>query len=118
MKSPIPRIILGIFFVGLLATPLIIKRINARNKAASENIDTSTAMSRYGFHLEESAKAAGIDFKHTAPTLDPKLDHIMIQVASMGAAVSIADFDRDGWQDVYVCNSGEGSRNALYRNNG
>jgi len=35
----------------------------------------------------------------------------------MGAAVSIVDFDRDGWPDIYVTNSGEGSKNALYHNN-
>jgi len=40
----------------------------------------------------------------------------MPQVASMGASVSIVDFDRDGWPDIYVTNSKEGSRNALYRN--
>jgi hypothetical protein len=53
---------------------------------------------------------------HEGPTLDPKLAHIMPQVASMGAAVAVADFDRDGWQDFYVTNSGEGSLNHLYRN--
>ena len=42
----------------------------------------------------------------------------MEQVASMGAAVSVVDFDRDGWADIYVTNSGEGSHNALYRNLG
>ena len=36
----------------------------------------------------------------------------------MGAAVAVADFDRDGWQDFYVTNSGEGSLNRLYRNTG
>src|SRR5437660_885036 len=36
----------------------------------------------------------------------------------MGAAVSIVDFDADGWPDIYVTNSGEGSKNALYRNLG
>jgi hypothetical protein len=40
----------------------------------------------------------------------------MPQVASMGAAVSIVDYDRDGWPDIYATNSGEGSKNALYRN--
>ena len=34
----------------------------------------------------------------------------------MGASVSIVDFDRDGWPDIYVTKSGEGSKNALYRN--
>ena len=42
----------------------------------------------------------------------------MPQIASMGAAVSVVDFDRDGWQDLYVTNSGEGSHNRLYRNRG
>jgi hypothetical protein len=42
----------------------------------------------------------------------------MPMVASMGAAVSIVDVDRDGWQDIYVANSREGSRNRLYRNRG
>ena len=36
----------------------------------------------------------------------------------MGAAVAVADFDRDGWQDLYVTNSAEGSLNRLYRNKG
>ena len=42
----------------------------------------------------------------------------MPEVASMGAAVSIVDFDRDGWPDIYVTNSADGSKNALYRNLG
>ena len=73
---------------------------------------------RYGFRLTESAKAAGLDFVHEAPTLDPKLAHIMPQVSSMGAAVSVVDFDRDGHADLYVTNSKEGSKNRLYRNRG
>ena len=36
----------------------------------------------------------------------------------MGASVSIVDFDRDGWSDIYVVNSAIGSKNALYRNLG
>src|SRR5574341_886681 len=117
MQSRIPRILLFAFFIGLLAFPLVYKRIVARNSAASNaTASPSTALSRYGFSLTESAKASGIEFKHTAPTLDAKLGHIMEQVASMGAAVAVVDFDRDGWQDMYVTNSSEGSRNALYKN--
>ena len=55
---------------------------------------------------------------HEAPTLDPKLAHIMPQVASMGAAVSVVDFDRDGLPDLYVTDSKEGSQNRLFRNRG
>ncbi|MGH9835748.1 MAG: FG-GAP repeat domain-containing protein, partial [Blastocatellia bacterium] len=117
MQSRIPRILLFVFFIALLAFPLVYKRIVARNEGVSNASTTpATALSRYGFILTESAKASGIGFKHTAPTLDAKLGHIMEQVASMGAAVSVSDFDRDGWQDLYVTNSSEGSRNALYKN--
>ena len=115
MHSRIPKILLAIIFVGLIATPLVLKRLQRPNTAT---LDAQSAVDHYGFHLDEVAAASGIDFKHQAPRLDSKLDHIMPQVASMGAAVSVVDFDRDGWYDLYVTNSGEGSRNCLYRNLG
>ena len=80
--------------------------------------DQSDALARYGFALEEVARRSGVDFTHVAPAFDARLAHIMPQVASMGAAVAVADFDRDGWQDFYVTNSGEGALNRLYRNQG
>lgn len=46
------------------------------------------------------AAPAGVEFVHHAPTLDPKLNHTMEQVASLGAAVSVVDFDHDGWQNI------------------
>jgi hypothetical protein len=118
MKSRLPKILLAIFFIALLATPLFIRWMSARRERAAQATDAQTALSRYGFRLEEIAKASGINFTHRAPQLDPRLNHIMLQVASMGAAVSVTDFDRDGWQDIYVTNSGEGSLNSLYRNQG
>jgi enediyne biosynthesis protein E4 len=118
MKNRIAKILLTIIFVALLATPLVLKKFSARDRAAKPEADPSAAMARYGFRLQEVAKASGIDFTHQAPKLDAKLDHIMPQVASIGAAVSVVDFDRDGWQDLYITNSGEASRNCLYRNLG
>jgi enediyne biosynthesis protein E4 len=116
MHNRTARILLIIFFIGLLATPIIIKRLNARDEHSASN--ASSALARYGFRFEESSKIAGVNFKHEVPAFDAKLGHIMPQVAVVGAAVSIVDFDRDGWQDFYVTNSGEGSRNSLYRNLG
>lgn len=117
-KRKLGRIILALLFVALLATPLVIKRLSARRGAPTAKLEANTALARYGFYLEEVGHASGVNFVHQAPTLDHQLDHIMPQVASMGAAVSIVDFDRDGWADIYVTNSGEGSKNALYRNSG
>src|SRR6476619_4443573 len=112
------RILLVICLVALLATPLVIKWLAARREAHNSRLDEQTALSRYGFHLQEVARVSGVNFVHQAPTLDHQLDHIMPQVASMGAAVSVVDFNRDGWSDLYVTNSGEGSKNALFKNNG
>jgi hypothetical protein len=112
----IARIILSIVFLALLVTPVVLKRLSARRAADQSKDGAKTALARHGFYLQEVSHAAGIDFVHQAPKLDPKLDPIMPEVASMGASVSIVDFDRDGWPDIYVVNSAEGSKNALYRN--
>jgi hypothetical protein len=108
------RPVLAVVFAALLATPFLMRRLGARAGPA----EAAAATERYGFRLQEASGRAGIDFVHQAPTLDPALDHIMPQVASMGAGVSVVDFDRDGWLDLYFTNSGEGSRNRLYRGRG
>lgn len=110
------KVVLVVIFVALLAAPVVWKRLTARREQARASIGVAAASQRYGFTLQEIAQASGVNFTHQAPTLDKQLDHIMPQVASMGAGVSIVDFDRDGWSDIYVTNSGEGSKNALFRN--
>jgi hypothetical protein len=108
------RPVLAVLLLAMLATPLVMRRLREGPSPAAGG----DSLARYGFRLTESAKAAGVDFVHQAPTLDPKLAHIMPQVTSMGAAVSVADFDRDGHSDFYVTDSKEGSQNRLYRNRG
>jgi hypothetical protein len=117
MKASITaRVVLAILFVGMLATPLAIKQVSARREEAQAKLDEGQAIARYGFHLQEVSQQAGVHFVHQAPTLDAKLEGIMPEVASMGASVSIVDFDRDGWPDLYATNSAIGSQNHLYRN--
>jgi hypothetical protein len=112
----VARFFLVLFFIGLLGTPFIIRRISAGRNADRSKADARTVLARHGFYLEEVSQVARIHFVHQSPKLDPKLDPIMPEVASMGASVSIVDFDRDGWPDIYVTNSAIGSKNALYRN--
>ena len=111
------RVILVIVFICLIAVPVVMRRLAARRAQVNSVVTGAAALSRYGFQMQEVSKASGINFQHQAPSLDPQLTHIMPQVASMGAAVSVVDFNRDGWSDLYVTNSGEGSRNALFKNN-
>jgi hypothetical protein len=115
-RRPIAHLLLSVFFLALLLTPIAIRRISSHRQSTRVALSDSTALARYGFFLREVSHAAGIDFIHQAPTLDPKLEGIMPQIASMGASVSIVDFDRDGWSDIYVTNSAEGSKNSLYHN--
>lgn len=109
------RPLLALLFLALLATPWLMRHFGRRAVVAEATSDPRT---RYGFRMTESSRTAGLNFVHAAPTLDAKLAHIMPQVASMGAAVSVVDVDADGHADLYVTDSQEGSRNRLYRNRG
>jgi enediyne biosynthesis protein E4 len=119
----------GALLLGLVALTLALSRTtdsrDAANSAQGGDPQSSTgalppsqALERYGFTLEEVSKASGINFVHEAPRLDRRLDHIMPQVAAMGAAVAVGDFDRDGWADIYATSSAEDVANRLYRNMG
>ena len=113
MSQLVKQIIVSVFFVGMLGTVAI---YNLRHEA--ERLPGTVALERYGFYLEEVSKDVGLKFTHEAPVLDEKLDHIMPLVASMGASVSVVDFDHDRWLDIYVVNSAKGSKNRLFRNKG
>jgi hypothetical protein len=113
------RGVLSIVFAALLIGPGAYRRWAQRDSAASvqENEQRhQQLLDRYGFWLEESAEGAGISFRHSPPRVDKRLAHIEPQVAAMGASASIVDFDRDGWNDVYLTDSSPGSLNRLYRN--
>jgi hypothetical protein len=113
---------LWLVWSALLVTSLgavaVLNRRAATRVSATTGVTGAAALEHYGFVLQESAKRAGVEFVHQGPTFDHQLDHIMPQVASMGAAVAVGDFDRDGWPDFYVTNSAEGSLNHLFRNLG
>jgi len=90
-----------------------------RDENLHADLGKDEAIKRYGFYLRECAKECGIDFVHESPRqLDEKLAHIMPIIASMGASVTVVDFDKDGLLDLYVITSREGGKNRLYRNNG
>ena len=116
-RQRVLRVVWTVLFLAALASVPVLNRSYANN--VSERASASSgSLARYGFRLDEVSKRIGVDAVHQAPTFDRQLEHIMPQVAAMGAAVAVADFDRDGWQDFYVTNSAEGSRNHLYRNLG
>lgn len=115
MQSRIIQPFLLVLFVSLLGS---VAWLNHRMTLPEPPaIPAPDVLARYGFVLQEVAHQSGIDFTHHAPTLDSALAPIMPQVASMGASVTVADFDKDGWPDIYVTDSAEGGQNHLYHNN-
>jgi hypothetical protein len=71
-----------------------------------------------GTRFEEVAAPAGCRNIHSPVVLSPRFRNIMPWLASVGAAVAAADYDGDGWTDLYVTNSGRGDRNRLFHNRG
>jgi enediyne biosynthesis protein E4 len=105
-------------FVTLLAGSALVSHIAAfQDDEHHHPHDEQASLEKYGFYLEpQDNRSIGINFRHECPELDPKLNNIAPQIASMGAAVSIVDVDNDGWNDIYFTNSRTGSPNALYHN--
>jgi hypothetical protein len=101
------RAIVAIPFVAAIATAARMDR-----GAGLASADAA----RPGFVLRDETALAGIHFVHHRPTFDPKIANIEPHVAALGASVSVADFDGDGWPDLYFTNSRFGEPNALYRN--
>jgi len=114
----IKKVIVILFFVTLLVTPYVMNQLDLWKSDVDSTIDMETAIQRYGFFLEEASDEIGISFKHESPELDKKLNHILPQVASVGASVSVVDFDNDGFQDIYLTNSRYRTKNALFQNSG
>lgn len=114
----IKKITVILFFAVLLTTPYIMNQIESWSAETDSDNDAQYSIQRYGLFLEEVSKESGINFRHQSPKLDERLDHILPQVASIGASVSVTDVNNDGFQDVYLTNSRYNTENALYKNNG
>ncbi len=68
--------------------------------------------------FREVAVQSGIDHVHRNRVFRNRYAHIMQGYTALGASAAVADFDGDGWEDVFVTDSAEDGTNALYRNNG
>jgi enediyne biosynthesis protein E4 len=100
------RSIVTVAFVAAIAAVVVLNaRAAGPAAAASETI-----------RLSEVADASGIHFVHQAPLLDAQIANIAPHVGALGACVSVADVNNDGWPDLYFTNSRFGAANALYIN--
>src|SRR5437868_6950468 len=67
--------------------------------------------------FEDVTKQAGINSRHSNRVFDNPYAKIMAGYTALGASASVADFDGDGFDDVFVTDSKLGGKNHLYRNN-
>lgn len=104
-----PLILLSLWLIAIvLGNPA------SRSPAAEQNPEAMAA----GKAFVDITDQAGVRFRHHKCILDPKLDCIMPWMASVGASVAAADYDQDGYIDLYVVNSQLDKPNKLFRNNG
>lgn len=111
------RIIISIIFI-LLLIGAAIPADQLFFRTAKVVLKKDLALKEYGFYLQPVNQEVKINFRHQSPELDPQLRNIQPLIAAMGASVSVVDFDKDGWDDLYFTNSCIGCKNALYRNLG
>jgi hypothetical protein len=83
--------------------------------AAFAASDAAPASERW---FADVTAAAGVERPHTNRRFENPYAHIMAGYTALGASASVADFDGDGFEDLFVTDSAADRRNHLYRNNG
>ncbi len=101
------RLLIVALFVGLLAASWWLDRRAAEGPAPTGDL---------GFALTEVSAELGLDFEHSAADIDEKVNHIADHIMGVGAALSVADVDGDGWLDAFFSNSDFGADNGLFLN--
>jgi hypothetical protein len=67
--------------------------------------------------FREVTHEAGIHHKHSNRVFDNPYSKIMAGYTAIGAAVAVADFDGDGYDDNFLTDSAADGKNHLHRNN-
>ena len=77
-----------------------------------------TGAPRAGPFFEDIAATAGVAAPHTNRAFKNPYANIMQGYTALGASAAVADYDGDGWEDLYVTDSKADGKNHLYHNNG
>jgi hypothetical protein len=116
-NNVLSQVIVTVLFVLMLFVPYGIEKYS-EYMGETLSGDREDVLNRYGFYLEDATEDVGLDFRHYRVTVDDELNHILPQISSVGASVTISDVNRDGYSDIYLTSSEFGTKNALYLNMG
>ena len=94
---------LALAIVGLLGAPVAVAAVS------------STFAEKW---FEDITQRAGVACKHSDRVFDNPYAAIMAGYTALGASVAVADYDNDGYEDIFVTDSQVNGRNHLYHNNG
>jgi len=72
----------------------------------------------HGPWFEDITPKAGVNAKHSNRVFQNAYAHIMAGYTSLGAAAAVADYNGDGFDDLFVTDSQVGGKNHLFRNSG
>lgn len=61
---------------------------------------------------------AGVELRHHTRTFKGPAADVLRMFTSGGASAAVADYDNDGFDDLFVTDSAEGTTSRLYHNNG
>ena len=67
--------------------------------------------------FRDITQKAGIQHRHSNRSFHNPYAKIMAGYTALGASVAVADFDGDGYDDLFMTDSAETGKNHLYRNN-
>jgi len=68
--------------------------------------------------FEDVTQKAGITSRHHTRRFDNPYAEIMQGYTKLGSAAAVADYDNDGFEDIFVTDSCTTCKNHLYHNNG
>ena len=68
--------------------------------------------------FEDIAAKAGVQFRHHTRNFKGQSADVLKMFTSGGASAAVGDFDNDGFDDLFIVDSAEGTKSHLYRYNG
>ena len=105
--------------LSVLGLLLVAGVTSAGDGATPGAVDTAPPQELPGIRFEEIGEASGVRFVHSTRDFGERHKAQVLEMfTDGGAAAAAGDFNNDGWDDLFVVDSGEGKTHHLMRNDG